>query len=323
MARPPNPLPTSLPWRVFTRQEALRAGVSPERLRRSDIEVLHPGLYSVRDRPIAEVDVVAALTRSTPGVAVIGLSAARMQAMPLPLEHTGWTNGTVVHLAPSTAPTNDVVRWHNYRFGPDELVALTYSHLPRPDEPTMPFSRLVLSTRPRTWRDLAPHLDHARLAAVADHLLRHPTPVFDKGRAQPWCTREQLDAVCNGRYAEKLQRALVDARAGADSPIETLLRLAFRNAGLPEPLLNEPLLTSAGRRLHRPDFQWRAYGVCVEYEGQIHNDPKKVRRDIRRARHVRSAGFHEVRLYADDTHDSCAEAVRIVRTELLARGWVP
>lgn len=102
-----------------------------------------------------------------------------------------------------------------------------------------------------------------------------------------------------------------------------MLRLAFRDAGLPEPLLNQPIRTEDGIDLHRPDFQWPQYHLCAEYEGKHHDAAEQVERDIRRARRAQSAGFHEIRLYTGDTQRSCAEAVRIVRAGLEARGWRP
>src|SRR5699024_1979789 len=105
--------------------------------------------------------------------------------------------------------------------------------------------------------------------------------------------------------------------------METRLRLAFAAAGLPEPQLNTVLVGPAGVEHHCPDFQWPAYGLCVEYEGDTHNDDEQVARDIRRARAVKSAGSVEVRLHKADIGNDCASAVRIVREALVERGWRP
>src|SRR5690625_7881702 len=93
--------------------------------------------------------------------------------------------------------------------------------------------------------------------------------------------------------------------------METRLRLAFAAAGLPEPQLNTVLVGPDGVEHHCPDFQWPAYGLCVEYEGDMHNDDEQVARDIRRARAVKSAGSVEVRLHKADIGNDCASAVRI------------
>lgn len=325
MGRPPAPLPPTLPWRAFTRSEALSAGVPSHRLRRKDLYVVRPGLYAVRGSTLTELDVVAALCRADPGAVVVGLSAARIQGLPLPSQNSTWTTRTPVHIAADRGTRNSdrVVRWHNFTFAPGEVRPVSFSLPTPPGEALIPRSRFRISSMARTWRDLAPLLTHLQLVSIGDHLVRRPTPAFDKGRQEPWCTVDELSAACTGRFAAKLRSALADVRVGADSPRETMLRLAFRDAGLPEPLINEPLIGPDGRELHRPDFQWPEHGVCAEYEGKTHNDEEQVKRDIRRARRTRSAGFHEIRLYDEDTRGSCAEAVHIVRDELLARGWRP
>ena len=105
--------------------------------------------------------------------------------------------------------------------------------------------------------------------------------------------------------------------------METRLRLAFIAAGLPEPQINQPLVGDDGVERHCPDFQWRDFGICVEYEGQTHNDPDQVARDIRRARAVKDAGCIEIRLAKGDLHPNCSGAVQIVRAALNEQGWRP
>src|SRR5699024_11841478 len=49
MARYPAPLPPALPWPVFSHAEAMTAGLSRDRLNRSDLQRLRRGLYARRD----------------------------------------------------------------------------------------------------------------------------------------------------------------------------------------------------------------------------------------------------------------------------------
>ncbi|MGY5765445.1 hypothetical protein ACXET9_09595 [Brachybacterium sp. DNPG3] len=182
---------------------------------------------------------------------------------------------------------------------------------------------VTLTTRARTWRDLAGHLDEEQLVAVADHLLRHPRPELEDGRMEPHCTRAELAAQCTGRHASMLRSALARARVGADSPKETELRLAFVAAGLPEPLINRPLVGLDGDLFHETDFQWPDQRICAEYDGLVHERTSQVQRDIQRERRARAAGFLQVRLSNRDTRDGCHAAVEQVRRVLLGRGWVP
>lgn len=326
MPRLPAPLPDALGWTVFTRAEALRAGVTTDRLRRSDLETLRRGLYTRRGVPIGEMSIAAALCRADPDAVVVGPSAARMLGLPLPRSMEAWTMNRPVHVSvPGGRRGSDrVVRWRDLRLQPEEVLRLGFRQGPATDpSEDRPVSPLRLGARARTWRDLAPLLPHWRLVSIGDHLVRRPRPHQEDGRDQPWCTVDELRRACAGPNARLLRSALEDVRVGADSPMETMLRLAFRDAGLPTPLINRPLIGPDGAELHEPDFQWPQFQVCAEYDGVTHGDPAQVQRDIRRGRRVRSAGWSEVRLSHKDTDRRCSEAVRIVRAELISRGWRP
>ena len=326
MPRPPAPLPATFPWNVFTRAEAARAGISVERLRRADLRRLRHGLFGRTAAELTELDIASALCRADPDAAVVGLSSARIQALPLPRHLERWSEGAPVHVSlPQGRRTTDrAISRHALVLGPGDLRVASFVHpasdASDPDRLVLP---LRLATRARTWRDLARDLSHSRLVAIGDHLVRRPRPDFEFGRSEPWCSLEDLALQCTGRHAGLLRAALQDVRVGADSPRETLLRLAFAEAGLPEPEINAPLVGADGRSRHTPDFQWPAHRIAAEYDGRSHSEPDQVKRDIARARRVRDAGWTEVRLFAADAEDGCAGAVHQVRHELRAKGWVP
>lgn len=325
MPRLPTPLPDALPWIVFTRAEALRARVSDDRLRRADLETLRRGLYTRPGMTIGETDIAAAMCRADRDAVVVGPSAARILGLPLPRSMETWSRGRPVHVSVpgGRRGSDDIVRWRELRLRPDEVLKLGFrrgrAEVPIHERPVSP---LRLTTRTRTWRDLGLLLPHWRLVAIGDHLVRRPRAHYEGDRQQPWCTIEDLRRACTGPNARLLRRALEDVQVGADSPMETLLRLAFRDAGLPRPLINRPLVGPDGTH-HEPDFQWPEFQVCAEYDGSSHADSEQVERDIRRSRRVRYAGWSEVRLYRKDTDRQCAEAVRLVREELISRGWRP
>ncbi len=326
MPRPPDPLPSALPWQVFTSAEARNAGVSSDRLKRGDLTRLRRGLQARKGDPVTEASLAAAICRHEGPAVVVGLSAARLLGMPLPRLLESWSLRTPLHVSiPGGRNGSDrVIRWHDFAITPEETQRLTYrQRRSYTSSATAPRSTLRVTNRARTWRDLAQNLPHVPLVTVGDHLVRTPRPDFEPGRELPWCTLEELRAVCTGRHAQALRRALADIRIGSDSPMETLLRLAFIEAGLPEPLINKPLIGADGRARHDPDFQWPQYRVCVEYEGASHKENDQVKRDIRRARQVKSAGWAEIRLYEEDTRRNCAQAIRLVRDELRERGWRP
>lgn len=297
-----------------------------ERLRRADLKRLRHGLLARTAAELVEMDIASALCRSDPDAVVVGVSSARIQALPLPLRLEKWSEGTPVHISfpPGRRTTDDVISRHALVLAPGDLRAASFVH---PASDASNSNRLVLplrlTSRARTWRDLARALSHARLVAIGDHLVRRPRPDFEFGRSEPWCSLEDLALQCTGRHAQILRAALQDVRVGADSPRETMLRLAFAEAGLPEPEINVPLVGSDGRARHTPDFQWPAHRIAAEYDGKGHSEPDQVKRDIARARRVRDAGWTEVRLFAADAENDCAGAVDQVRRELRSKGWVP
>lgn len=319
MVRRPAELPAALPWPVFSRAEALRAGVPADRLRRPDLRRLRRGLYARRDAPLEEVHIAGALCRHDPDLVIVGLSAARLLKIPLTRHLESWSPEIPVEVASLRARgrSDGVIRWHELCLTSADIDSGRYHHIPSGLTSAMP-----MTTRARTWRDLAVHLSLSALIAAGDHLLRIPRPGLE-GRKQPWCTRAELRDAATGRHAAVLRAALDRMRVGADSPTETTLRLAFLDAGLPEPQINVPIRDPLNEAGHSPDFQWPQFRLCAEYEGTGHNDPQQVARDIRRARAVKSAGFTEIRLYRDDLRQGCAPAIRILREELRARGWRP
>lgn len=326
MARHPAPLPLAIPWPVFTRREALAAGVHPERLRRADLVLLRRGLFRRREHQLTERDLVLALCRSDPRLVVVGVTAARLHRIPLP----GRLDAESLHLpvrmgVPGGRRGSDrTVRWHNIDpQGADVETRAFAAPLPDGTWSTEVSARLRVTTRARTWRDLAPLLSHERLVSIGDHLVRQPRPDLETGRTAPWCSIDELREQCTGRHATVLRRALDEVQIGADSPMETMLRLRFRTAGLPEPLLNQPLIGDDGTVLHSPDLQWPRYRVCAEYDGAHHEVEAQMTRDIRRGRRASAGGWTEIRLFAGDLEDDCAEAVRLVVRALAQAGWVP
>lgn len=325
MARAPGPLPDALPWRVFTAGEALRAGVSRSRLRRTDLVRLRSGLYARAGWGLYEADVASAFSRAEPTAVIVGLTAARILRMPLPYPQETWSPNIPVQISVSggRVSSDAVVRWRELTLDPSDIRGAACRLAPSPAGIALPSSPIRITSRARTWRDLAPSIPPFSLIAIGDHLVRRPRPGLEGGRTTPWCTIDELRAQCTGRHAETLRRALEQVRVGADSPRETLLRLAFARAGLPEPQINVALRDADGRAVHESDFLWPQYRVCAEYEGKHHSQRVQADRDIDRARRAKKAGWVEVRLHRRDAAFDSAAAIAVVRDELIARGWRP
>src|SRR5699024_9287668 len=128
MVRRPAALPSALPWPVFSRAEALRAGVPDDRLRRPDLERLRRGLYARRDIRLDELHIAAALCRQNRDLVIVGLSAARLLRVPMPAHLERWERGVPVEVATSSARgrSDPVVRWHALSLAAEDIQPTSY-----------------------------------------------------------------------------------------------------------------------------------------------------------------------------------------------------
>lgn len=262
-------------------------------------------------RTVRETDVIRALQRADPDAAVCGISAARLWRMPLPMELADWNLGD-----PSARITMNRTGIHRPRRG---LVAWRACDLAPSDRARE--NGIVATSRLRTYLDLADVLPQDDLVAIGDHLVRVPRPSVE-GRTRPYVEISQLEEAVSryrGRGARRLRSAMADVRVGADSPLETELRLAPLRAGLPEPLLNTTIYQD-GQWLGDPDMAWREWKVCVEYDGRHHRTRAQQAKDVRRGERRRLAGWTELVITVVDMNHHASRAIDRVRAELLRRG---
>ncbi|WP_333473979.1 endonuclease domain-containing protein [Pseudarthrobacter sp. MM222] len=174
-----------------------------------------------------------------------------------------------------------------------------------------------ISTRPRTWLDLARHLSLSELVCTGDELVRIPRFGLE-GRSEPFATIGALRAMV-GRHPNlqgivRARAALDLMRVGSDSGPETLLRLAMCDAGLPEPELQLPLRPETPGS-PTADLGYRRRRMAVQYDGGHHLLPAQILSDRRRDRAFESAGWTVLVLTRDDLADGFAGATaRIKRT---------
>jgi hypothetical protein len=184
---------------------------------------------------------------------------------------------------------------------------------------------LLVTSRLRTWLDVARRMSVEELTVVADHLLRIPRPDFE-ARTGPYATREELADMLDRHKGtpgiRKARIALEMARVGADSAPETRLRLALDQAGLPEPELNVPTKLRSGV-VRQPDLGYPEHKVAVDYEGEGHSDAAQIVRDIAKEEDYSRAGWLLVRISKRHMEHCALSAVAKVRDALLSRGWSP
>jgi hypothetical protein len=183
---------------------------------------------------------------------------------------------------------------------------------------------LYLTTRIRTWLDLAAVVSVSQLVVIADYLIRVPRPQFED-RAEPYATVAILQQIIirhRGKHGIRTARAALElCRVGSDSPQETRLRLAMADAGLPEPLLNVPVRDAQGRTVHTPDLSYPEWKISIDYEGGGHSDPGQVDRDIARSERLAAAGWAEIRISKRHLAHGAEPAVRKIEAALRRAGW--
>jgi very-short-patch-repair endonuclease len=90
---------------------------------------------------------------------------------------------------------------------------------------------------------------------------------------------------------EALERWDPDSRP-TESVMETLLRRALRDNGLPEPVVQYDVTDQAGRFIARVDAAYPSARIAVEYDSkQEHSDEFQVARDARRRNALQATGY--------------------------------
>ncbi len=232
MPRRPSPLPTTLAGRAFAVREAHAEGVTPRRLRASDLSrpfhaVRHPG------EPTSLADRAAAYAARMPEHERFShTTAAELHGMRMP---TGHREGQlhVAALAPQRAPRTAGVAGHQRQDDETQLVTIGEASN---------VSGLRVSHPVRAWIECGALLSVRQLVVMGDGLVCRRGAV-----ATPASLRRALRAVARHRGAARLTAALVDIRAGTDSAMETELRLVLQAADFPAPEVKGFFATSTAR----------------------------------------------------------------------------
>ena len=116
---------------------------------------------------------------------------------------------------------------------------------------------------------------------------------------------------------KRLRRALGLADSGAESPMETRLRLELVMARLPAPITQAELNDASGRFLGRADLYYPDRRLVIEYDGEGHRD--RLVPDLKRQNALVNAGFHILRFTAADLRGCGLAATQVLR----ARKFLP
>ncbi|WP_207343551.1 hypothetical protein [Arthrobacter sp. E3] len=301
------PLKSRLPCTPFTLREAEALGLSPDLLRSQNFEGVSHGLYRPASWDFELRDAARALCAATPGAWISHTTAARLHGLILP----PWLlESNELHLS---KPRKLV--------GVRRKGVIGHTVLARPGEVETDWD-LRISTRARTWLDLARTLPLPELTCIGDQLIRMPRAVFE-GRDTPYATIASLRTMLGGHRnlqgIVRAREALSLLRVGADSGPETLLRLAMLDAGLPEPDLQLTLWESPGGP--SADLGYRRRKIAIQYDGSGHLDELQVLSDQRRDSAFRNAGWTVLIFGREDLADGFTGAVRLVK-KMLRGAWM-
>ncbi len=291
-----NPLPDSLSPDSFRVAEALLAGTSRKRLRANDLATPFRGVRS------STVDLRRSLLPLLgPGDAFCGPTAAQLWQLPLPLRCSADERLYVSLLGNRRMRRHGVISSRR-----EHGIPIVHGGMPLID----PIG---------TWISLGGRLSAADLTAVLDRLVSGTlkTPAL----ASLAEVDAALDAAGSPRWIRRLRAARVDARVGAWSRPETLLRLLIVRAELPEPTLNAPVVLLDGG-LAYPDLAWPEFRIVIEYDGQWHQTlVGQGDSDADRHERLVDSGWVVVRVRAAELFDQPSAVIARLVRRLRDRGF--
>ncbi|MCL2315826.1 MAG: hypothetical protein FWC46_01905 [Actinomycetia bacterium] len=268
---------------VFTRHEALAAGVTPAQLRGPGVHTVFRGVFTIADPAGLSTRARAALALAGPQALVCGTTALALLGVALP----------------DARPTQTVHVWVPPSRGLITVPGICGHRDTLSLRPKQVMSGIVAVNPAECWLQAAQATSVADLVVLADGLTRRRDPLLELDDL-----REVLEGAAGRRGVRAARAALALAREGTDSPMETVLRLALVGSGLPCPIVNHPLRGPRGGVLYFLDMAYPDALVGVEYDGAGHvGNPAQMRRDQARRRWIEDRGWRLITATAIDLAD--------------------
>jgi Protein of unknown function (DUF559)/Transcriptional regulator, AbiEi antitoxin len=284
-----------------TTAELTTAGCSGARIRaltrRGDLYQVRRGVYAngPRAREVLAIADGRQLLQLAAAVAVTGTGAVVSH------ESAAYLYSIDLLATPDAATlTCSPGRGWTARFG----VRLHAMTLPAEHVTTM--IRMPVTTPARTVVDLARTLSFNAGVVTADSALHRKL-----------VTKAELTdvlAACARWPGARCAAAVIEFADGrAESPLESIARIAFKDCGLPPPEL-QVWLGGTDEPIGRVDFYWRQYRTIAEVDGATkYADPQRARAQLRRDSLLRDDGFEVVHFtwqQITQTPDQVAVSIR-------------
>jgi hypothetical protein len=289
----PTAIPRSLRTRPFTLPEARAAGLTDRTLRGQRFRRVFPYVYicaDVRDTPL--IRLAAAILRA-PHAFATDLSGAHVLGVPVP---------------------DDPITYLGIRRG-DPRIKVAGIRLREYVNPPPSVKRrgYPVSAPEHVFTQLAERLPLLDLVVAGDAMVR-------SGNTSLECLRATADSA-GGQRGIRARMAARQVRSGVDSPMETRLRLLIVLAGLPEPVVNQDVISSRGGWLARPDLSYPHWKLAIEYDGDHHRvDRTQWQRDIMRRENLEADGWVVLVITATDVFQRPAPTLMRILSALERRG---
>ncbi len=182
------------------------------------------------------------------------------------------------------------------------------------DRQTVQYGPLRVTSPALTFCDLADYLNLVDLVVFGDSMLQRGCLAQD-------ALLDAVDEMTVGARA-LAGRAAEMVRPGAESPMESRVRLMMLLAGLPEPVVNLSIRDADGLLRYRLDLSYPELRIAIEYDGRQHaEDPAQWGHDITRREWLDDHGWRLLVLRATDVYDTPWETVRRIGAILATRGY--
>jgi hypothetical protein len=285
-----NVVPPELKRGPFTSRTAARVGVSKNVLRGKDWRRLFREVWISVDIETTRSMWLQAARLVLPVDAVLfGLSAVDAHGIDARATHDLVVYAAFADKAPRARPGLQVRRM---AFAADEVTVL---------------GNWLVTTATRTAFDCARLLPLVEAVVVVDAMVHGGLITLDG-----------LEAVAAGhggtRWVRRVKKVLSLAASGAESPMETRLRLVLELAGLPRPVLQHVIRSASGGFIARVDMAYVDAKLVVEYDGSWHWQQR--RRDDRRRDTLRALGWTVLVFSAEDVYDHPEDVVAAVGSAL-------
>ena len=290
----PSPLPPSLLAKPFSVRDALTLGVTEDRLRGADLWRPTHGVRTI-DPPLDLLERARAFAAASRWpFAFSHVTAAQLLDIPVSDQMEADCQLHIMRGTLSNRMRRDEVSGHRGL----EWRRTIYVHgLPviEPCDTWVDLGELVGPGKPAGLDDLIAAGDAvANLVDGVDQLKRAV-----ERRVRP-------------RGKVTLTYAIPRIRVGSASAMETRARLMIVRAGLPEPLLNEPVVGESDEWLGRGDFVWRKARVVGEYQGiRWHSSPEQQAADEIRFERFRRNDWTVIPIVSDDVFVDADRTARL------------